>query len=92
MTEIRRGASARCQEKGCMGKPKKLIQATTFVGSICEQCWCVHEYEKAETIEIENETIVVKEEETEENPVVSNPVVNKKKKKTVKQTGLKFEE
>ena len=95
MTEIRRGASARCKEKGCMGKPKKLIQATTFKGSICEQCFCVHEYEKVETLEQEigtNDGIV---KEKESNAVVKDPkqtVIKKVKKKTVKQTGLSFEE
>lgn len=39
------GASKMCRLPHCMGNPTSLMQATTFNGSICVECFAVHEYE-----------------------------------------------
>lgn len=93
-TETRRGATIRCKEKICGGgnpKPKDLIEATTFTGTICKHCFCVHEWEK----NLEPEAI-----EIEVNPTDKEVAINtdkllfeakkRPKKKYVKQTGLDF--
>lgn len=42
-------ASKRCVLPHCMGNPKDLLNATTFEGKICKECWAVHEYKPQET-------------------------------------------
>lgn len=41
-------ASKRCVLPHCMGNPKDLLNATTFDGKICKECWSVHEYKPQE--------------------------------------------
>ena len=62
----KQGPTRNCKEKGCNGKPKKLIEATTFNGTICENCMCTHMYEP-----LKSENQVNKEERLKQKTLIT---------------------
>lgn len=93
--ELRRGPTIRCEIPECMGNPKKkdLIQAQTFEGTICKKCFCVHEWMKEnKEQEINTDEILTQKEQEKKTEKLISEAKKRVKKKTVKQTGLDFQE
>lgn len=88
-------AAHRCDLAHCMGNPKKLIEASTFDGSLCAECNLVFEYKPHETVEAEQKA-VVKEEKIKKKTIAPDEkeieklikeADKKEKKKVKKSTG-----
>ena len=61
-------ASKRCKEEDCMGRPKELIVATEFDGTICKKCFAVHEFKKQSTVDAQ-EKLDIKEEKIKKKTI-----------------------
>lgn len=92
---MKRGATKMCRLSHCMGEPKELMNATTFNGTICVECFATHEYElksirepsKAKLLAMKREKERMDEQERLENGLETEAEINSHKQ--YKSTGPK---
>ena len=87
----KQSATKFCKLPHCMGNPKKLIEATSFEGKICEECFICHEWRPQESID-NQQKLEVKEEKIKKKTLTTDEAeieklikeADKKDKKKVK--------
>lgn len=86
---MKKGPAKDCTD--CNGKPKKVCEATTFVGKYCDKCLKVVEYMDKVTVKNENEVSSEQKIKKEKSLVVSKDEIKKIEKSKPKVVKKKTE-